>query len=94
MAKRKRVGRPPKPPEERRRGHFTFRTTDKLREQLRDAAGVSGRSISEEIEIRLLQSFQKEGAARDVARALLEHFEEREVFDFAKKTIQEQETGS
>ena len=79
MAKRKRVGRPPKPAVERRRSHFTFRTTDKLREQLRDAAGVSGRSISEEIEIRLLQSFRDEYIAEVAANAAMRVYEERQV---------------
>jgi len=86
MAKRKRVGRPPKPAEERRRSHFTFRTTDKLREQLRDAAAVSGRSISEEIEIRLLQSFRDDYIAEVAANAAIRLYEEREVAKYAFPT--------
>src|SRR5947209_2482456 len=58
MAKRKRIGRPPKPAKERKSVNFTFRSRGELREQLRRAAEVSGRSISEEIEYRLDQSFR------------------------------------
>lgn len=89
MAKRKRIGRPPKPAKERRTVNFTFRSRGELREWLRNAAEPAGRSISEEIEHRLYQSFQKERAARDVAKALIEHFEEQEVRDFAFKNIEE-----
>jgi hypothetical protein len=90
MAKRKRVGRPPKPPEERRRGHITFRTTDKLREQLQDAAGAIGRSISEEVEIRLLQSFRDQYIAEIAANAAMRVYEEREVAkELTSKKIQE-----
>ena len=59
MAKRKRIGRPPKPPKNRKSVNFTFRSREEMREQLRVAADRSGRSISEEIEYRLNQSFQK-----------------------------------
>ena len=88
MAKRKRMGRPPKPAKERRRSHFTFRTTDALREQLRAAAAVEGRSISEEIEWRLQQSFEREQMAQAVAKAIIGHFDEREVVKFASKTTE------
>jgi hypothetical protein len=88
MAKRKRIGRPPKPVEERKNVNFTFRSRGELRDWLRDAAAPENRSISEEIEKRLYESFQKQQAARDLAKALLEHFEERGVFDFAKKHIE------
>jgi hypothetical protein len=87
MAKRKRMGRPPKRPEERRRSHFTFRTTDAMREWLRAEAAVTGRSISEEIEYRLEQSRQQDQIARALAKAIIDHFEEREVYNFATKTI-------
>lgn len=88
MAKRKQVGRPPKPPEERRRSHFTFRTTDKLREQLRNAAAVSGRSISEEIEQRLEQSFRDQYIAEVAANAAMRVYEERQVAkEVTAKTI-------
>jgi hypothetical protein len=53
----KRAGRPPIPEEERRSRNLTFRSRGKLHEQLQAAAAASGRSISEEIERRLDQSF-------------------------------------
>jgi hypothetical protein len=39
---------------------LTFRTRDGLRERLQLAAGKSGRSVSEEIEYRLMLSFERE----------------------------------
>ena len=57
MAKRKR-GRPPLPKAERKRGVLGFRARDDLRQWLTDAAKLSGRSVSEEIEHRLEQSFE------------------------------------
>ena len=89
MAKRKRIGRPPKPAKERRTVNFTFRSRGEMRELLRTAAEVGGRSISEEIERRLDQSFKQEQMARAVAKALIEHFDEQEVRDFAFKNIEE-----
>ena len=88
MAKRKRIGRPPKRPEERRRSHFTFRATDAMREWLRAEAAVKGRSISEEIEYRLEQSRRQDQMAMAVAKAIMDHFEEKEVYKFAVKTIE------
>src|SRR5262249_50639139 len=57
MAKRKR-GRPPLPKAERKRGVLGFRARDDLRQWLTDDAKLSGRSVSEEIEHRLEQSFE------------------------------------
>jgi len=57
MAKRKR-GRPTLPKAERKRGILAFRARDDLRQVLTDAAKLSGRSVSEEIEHRLEQSFE------------------------------------
>jgi Arc-like DNA binding domain len=80
MAKRKRIGRPPKPPKNRKSVNFTFRSREEMREQLRVAAAVSGRSISEEIEYRLNQSFQKE-LFLEAVRAVLQ--EEMEIWKYA-----------
>lgn len=51
----RRRGRPPG-----KRGTFAFRVTSTLRAQLEAAAAQSGKSISEEIELRLEQSFWTE----------------------------------
>jgi Arc-like DNA binding domain len=56
----KRIGRPPKPVEDRKATHFTFRTRGVMRERLQAAAAASERSISEEIENRLDRSFQRD----------------------------------
>ena len=88
MAKAKRIGRPPKPVKQRKSVNFTFRSRGEMREQLGRADEVSGRSISEEIERRLEASFHEERMARAVAKAILEYFGEQEVFKFAAKTIQ------
>jgi len=50
-------GRPPKPEAEKKRRNFTFRSTDAMHDALAEAAAEKGRSISEEIEWRLGQSF-------------------------------------
>ena len=56
IAKRKRGGQPKKAAD-RKRNNLTFRTRDKLRNDLEAAAADSQRSISEEIEHRLEDSF-------------------------------------
>ena len=90
MAKRKRIGRPPKPAQERKSVNFTFRSRGEMREQLSRAAEVAGRSISEEIEKRLEQSFDEERIMEAAVKAVVKYFEERAVYDFAKKEIEEQ----
>jgi hypothetical protein len=57
VKKAKRRGRPALPAAERKAKNFTFRSRGNLHEQLQEAAVLSGRSISEEIERRLQQSF-------------------------------------
>jgi len=57
---RKPRGRPPKPAEERKRGYLSFRVTDALREELRQRAAREGRSISEEVEFRLMRSIYED----------------------------------
>jgi hypothetical protein len=89
MAKRKRIGRPPKPAKERRTVNFTFRSRGELREWLRNAAEPAGRSISEEIERRLYQSFEQEQMARAAVKAVIEYFEEKGVAKFAFKETEE-----
>ena len=95
MAKRKRIGRPPKPAKNRKSVNFTFRSREEMREQLRAAAAVSGRSISEEIEYRLNQSFQKElilDAAKEAVRAVMQ--EEKEIWKYATSEKPPSEEGS
>jgi hypothetical protein len=58
---KRKPGRPPKG----KRGNFTFRVTERLREQLINEAEASGLSVSEEIERRLDQSFN-EAPIRDL----------------------------
>src|SRR5262245_43994571 len=60
MVVKKRIGRPPKANEDRKAVNFTFRSRGQMRERLQTAAIASGRSISEEIELRLERSFWQE----------------------------------
>jgi predicted HicB family RNase H-like nuclease len=60
MAAKKRIGRPPKAEEDRKAVNFTFRSRGQMRERLQAAAIAAGRSISEEIELRLERSFWQE----------------------------------
>jgi hypothetical protein len=59
--KKRRPGRPSKG----KRGNFTFRVTEKLREQLIARSEESGLSVSEEIERTLDQSINGAGIAED-----------------------------
>src|SRR5215472_9218640 len=62
MARKKqsKIGRPPKRKGERLSKNRTFRVRGTLDEQLEAAAQEAGRSVSEEIEHRLEQSFRRE----------------------------------
>ena len=57
-----RRGRPPLPPEERKRYPLNTRTTKDLHDKLKVAAGQSGRSLAQETEFRLEQSLRDEEA--------------------------------
>lgn len=57
LAPRKR-GRPAKPAGERKAHNLTFRTRADFRERLERAASNSGRSVSEEVELRIERSFE------------------------------------
>ena len=59
-AKKVRRGRPPLPPEEKRLPSMGFRPSLTLRKALEDAISVSGRSLSQEIESRLEQTFLRD----------------------------------
>lgn len=55
----KRMGRPPKAPEKGRRQNYTFRMSEADRDKVAAAAEQSGRSMSEEIEFRVSESFSE-----------------------------------
>ena len=55
-------GRPPKAEGERKGRNLTFRVRENLRARLQQAADVSGRSISEEIESRVEATFRSQDA--------------------------------
>lgn len=68
---KRRPGRPPLPDDQRKTGsNVTFRARAGLREQLTSAAEASGRSVSEEVEHRLSQSFVWEDAFGDAKNLL------------------------
>jgi len=77
----RKAGRPRKLPTKVKRATFSFRVTDRMRDQLAGAAGREGRSISEEIESRLERTFVEDLvlgeslhlklAAQDVGRLVL-----------------------
>ena len=62
-----RMGRPPLPPEKRKRASMGFRPTSDQRKMLEDAAAMSGLSMTQEIERRLERSFAIETRAKDIA---------------------------
>ena len=57
-----RMGRPPLPPGKRRGASMGFRPTPEIREKLEEAANANGRSMSQEVEHRLEQSFEGDEA--------------------------------
>ena len=60
MEKRKRLGRPMKPPTPGERTPLGLRVTAEVKQKLEEAAIQSGRSLSQEAELRLEQSFERE----------------------------------
>ena len=61
------MGRPPLPPEKRKRASMGFRPTLDMRKKLEDAAATSGRSMTQEVELRLERSFETEKRADEIA---------------------------
>jgi len=58
--KKARRGRPPSSPSGPKRASFNTRITQALKDKLSKSAGSAGRSISEEVERRLEQSFERD----------------------------------
>jgi hypothetical protein len=78
--KKRQPGRPSLPVEEKRSRNLTFRSRGDLRDRLNDAASQAGRSISEEIESRLEQSFETEdrvALVREIADKNLKDMDQR-----------------
>lgn len=57
----------------KKRVPLSIRTTEEIRERLEAAALKSGRSITQEVEIRVEKSFDFEGIAKTIADASIEH---------------------
>lgn len=70
---KKRMGRPPKAPEKGRRQNYTFRMSDADRDKVVAAADAAGRSVSEEIERRIEDSFSGALAADQRTKILIEN---------------------
>ena len=64
----KRIGRPPLGPKEGKRAPLSIRTTLDLRADLEKASKASGRSLAQEVEHRLEQSFRHEARAAEIAQ--------------------------
>ena len=91
---RPRRGRPPKGGEGKR-ASFNTRIRDSLKQQLERAAAEAGRSLSEEIEFRLEQSFLEESTVAEIENRLQEQFHRtwqayEEYFDRRLQGIEEQ----
>ena len=61
-SKKPKMGRPPLPPEKRKRPSMGFRPTAEMRGKLEEAAAASGFSLTQEVERRLERSFLDEEA--------------------------------
>jgi len=69
MPEAKKRGRPPKPVEDRRRNNVTIRLRDATKAQLEVEASRSQRSVSDEVETRLEQSFRAESLFNEILQA-------------------------
>jgi predicted DNA-binding protein len=77
----KRRGRPPKYAGEGKRQNFSFRIRDKVRDRLIEAVADTGRTLSEEIEHRIEQSFNQV----DVENILNFYFGAKDTIDLLKE---------
>lgn len=68
----KRMGRPPKYPDGTKTAKFSCRIRGNLGDLLSDAAAKNGRSVSEEAEYRLLQSFENDRVRQIVREEMAE----------------------
>jgi Arc-like DNA binding domain len=88
-------GRSEMPPKSKRvlpgkRYPLNMRTTRELREKIERAALASGRSLVQEVEFRLEQSFRDEYMAEVAAKATVKYLEEKEVAkELTSKKIEE-----
>ncbi len=71
---KRRPGRPRKYPAEGKRQNLTFRLPEHTRKRLLEASLQSGRSLSEEIELRIEKSFDTPKLVGDVVRSTLASF--------------------
>jgi hypothetical protein len=81
VAPKKRMGRPPKDPVERKRHNQTVRVREVVRDRLKDASEKAQRSISEEIEARLERSFEQEDRAGSAEDQRLLRYMEATLYD-------------
>lgn len=68
---KRRPGRPPKSPEKGHRRNYAFRMSDQTRDRVIAAANSSGRSMSEEMELRIEKSFDQEDYIDSTFRRML-----------------------
>lgn len=73
----RRRGRPAKYPGEGKRTTHTFRVREETRQRLIDAAAESGRSVSEEIEWRVEQSFGNEETITKLSKTVIDLLKEK-----------------
>jgi hypothetical protein len=74
MIEQRKRGRPALSEEEARRANVSFRTTPQVRDKIVAAAQTAGRSVAQEVELRLEQSFAREGEAGSRSTAILADF--------------------
>jgi predicted DsbA family dithiol-disulfide isomerase len=67
------VARKTKAPPKGKRYPLNMRTTLELRQKIEGAAKLSGRSLVQEVEYRLEQSFEREGLRQNFSALMREH---------------------
>ena len=73
----RRRGRPGQPIEQRKRNTLAFRVRDQMKAKLEVAADKSERSVSEEIEYRLMMSFDDEALVQALLEATIDTLRRR-----------------
>lgn len=82
---KKRMGRPPLPPDKKRGQTVGFKPTPEVRQKLQEAAAANDRSVSKEIETRLERTFGDDERFGGIATYRL-----MQIFGLAKQLIEDQ----
>ncbi|MDA1323843.1 MAG: hypothetical protein O3C34_03780 [Proteobacteria bacterium] len=78
----KRLGRPPLPPEKRKRSTMGFRPTPAIRKKLEESASATGLSLTQEVERRLDRTFEEDENRKSVTEFVCDSFGGKIIYRF------------